>query len=123
MSSHGDTVFSTGENLIKADILFVHGLRGYAEETWKKGNVCWPRGLLPSDLAHASIMIWGYDSNISNLGSFTSHNSIHGHLHDFLSDISDVKWAVNEVLPPREPSEKLPEILITEIAAYHLYRS
>ncbi|KAK2861439.1 hypothetical protein FQN49_004195 [Arthroderma sp. PD_2] len=48
---------------IAADILLVHGLTGYAINTWSHGDVCWPRDLLPVALkVSARILSFGYDA-------------------------------------------------------------
>ena len=71
-----------------ADIVFVHGLRGDAIDTWTKTGVCWPRDLLPKDLPYTRVITWGYDTSIANAKSFTSQNSIFGHAQNLLSDLA-----------------------------------
>jgi hypothetical protein len=41
---------------VGVDIVFVHGLRGGRESTWKKEKVLWPQDLLPKDIKQARIL-------------------------------------------------------------------
>ena len=80
-----------------ADIVFVHGLRGDAIDTWSNHGVCWPRDLLPQDLPYTRIITWGYDSTIANTKSFASHNTIFGHAQNLLSDLARIRREENQV--------------------------
>lgn len=53
--------------------MFLHGLRGHREDTWKKNDVLWPRDLLPVELPASRIFLFGYDSRIykSDLNELT----------------------------------------------------
>lgn len=69
-------------------IVFVHGLRGHALETWSKGLVCWPRDILKDDIPNARIITWGYDSGVANALKYAGRESIFGHSETLLSDIA-----------------------------------
>lgn len=69
-------------------IIFVHGLRGHALETWSKGLVCWPRDFLKDDIPNARIITWGYDSSVADALKFASKESIFGHSETLLGDIA-----------------------------------
>ncbi|KFY59535.1 hypothetical protein V496_05647 [Pseudogymnoascus sp. VKM F-4515 (FW-2607)] len=84
----GTDVLHQGEGEIVADIVFVHGLRGHALETWSKGSVCWPRDFLKDDVPNARIITWGYDSGVANAMKYASKETIFGHSETLLSDIA-----------------------------------
>ena len=56
MNSLGVTVLHEGTEPIKADMIFVHGMRGGEVDTWITNTVCWPRDLLPTVLPFARIL-------------------------------------------------------------------
>jgi hypothetical protein len=45
-----------------SSIVFVHGLEGDPEATWSRGEVFWPRHLLPHDFPKARIFTFGYST-------------------------------------------------------------
>ncbi|KFY81438.1 hypothetical protein V500_11415 [Pseudogymnoascus sp. VKM F-4518 (FW-2643)] len=87
----GTYVLHEGEGEIVADIIFVHGLRGHALETWSKGLVCWPRDFLKDDIPNARIITWGYDSGVANALKYASKESIFGHSETLLGDIERLR--------------------------------
>lgn len=52
--------------------MFIHGLQGHPEKTWtysnekKKAKCFWPRDLLNRDFPNARVLMYGYDSNLTN---------------------------------------------------------
>ena len=59
----------------------VHGIRGGNTSTWclKDKEVCWPRDLLPHDIADARILSFGYDTSVLQLWSKVSQNIMAQH--------------------------------------------
>ena len=88
MVRHGPEILCEGSPPIVLDIVFVHGLRGDAIDTWSKGTVCWPRDLLKEEIPNVRVITWGYDSTIANLKTFSSQNSIFGHSENLLLDLA-----------------------------------
>lgn len=72
------------------DLVFVHGLRGSRIKTWSKGDVCWPRDLLPKDISNVRVLTWGYDSSVANAFRYASKESIFGHADTLLNDLARV---------------------------------
>lgn len=90
-ASSGPTIWAEGQEKIQADMIFLHGLRGHAEKTWSKGDICWPRDLLPKDLPHVRIISWGYDSSVLKPIKASSQASIFGHAENLLLDITRIR--------------------------------
>ncbi|KAB8067067.1 hypothetical protein BDV29DRAFT_163796 [Aspergillus leporis] len=82
---------TASDTSIEADIVFVHGLRGGRETTWKKKkwSTLWPRDVLPKDINHARILTWGYDANIVDFFKPAGQTSIFGHALQLLSDLAN----------------------------------
>ena len=99
-ATEGMKVVFEGERPVKADVIFVHGLRGDSIRTWSHGDTCWPRDLLPSKLEdHARILTWGYDSQVANVISYSSQNTIFGHGGRLFDDIVMERQTDEEVRP------------------------
>ncbi|KAG4432473.1 hypothetical protein IFR05_012039 [Cadophora sp. M221] len=99
VAKEGLTILFDGAGQVAADIVFVHGLNGDAIQTWTKDDVCWPRDLLPQDIANARIMTWGYDSKIARATSFSSQASIFGHCENLLFDLDIVRRGLSVPRP------------------------
>lgn len=71
--------------------MFVHGLRGSSEDTWKKpgAETPWPRLLLPKDIPQARIMTFGYDADIVRWTDPAGTNRIANHARNLLKYLSD----------------------------------
>lgn len=87
MAKEGATILYEGQDPVTAEVVFVHGLRGHAHETWSKGSVCWPKDLLSKDLPHLRIIRWGYDADVAAFSSFTNQSGIVTHAENLLGDI------------------------------------
>ncbi|KAF4465923.1 NB-ARC domain-containing protein [Fusarium albosuccineum] len=71
------------------DIIFVHGLSGTRRGTWKHADgTCWPKDLLPKDLAKARISLFGYDASIPKLLGQSSTNSLRDHGMALCNDVT-----------------------------------
>lgn len=71
-------------------IVFVHGLTGDREETWKAKGAThpWPQSLLPSKLPYARILSFGYDANVADWQAVVSNNRIGNHAKNLLSALA-----------------------------------
>ncbi|KAF1995240.1 hypothetical protein P154DRAFT_445974 [Amniculicola lignicola CBS 123094] len=78
----------SGKSVI--DIIFVHGLTGDREETWKAENAfdSWPKTLLPSKVADARVLTFGYDAYVANWRGMVSENRIGNHAMNLLTAIA-----------------------------------
>ncbi|CCT65180.1 uncharacterized protein FFB20_13408 [Fusarium fujikuroi] len=91
-----------GDDATTVDVVFVHGLRGNPINTWSKKDgsgtsVCWPRDLLRGNLKTARVISWGYDTDIANVFSRASEESLFGHAQKLLGALSRLR---NEVARP-----------------------
>jgi len=66
----------------KADIVFVHGLKGGSVKTWRQMDSdvgetsdCWPKDWLASDFPNARILSIGYNSDILRWGDYCPYES------------------------------------------------
>ncbi|KAI1183777.1 hypothetical protein F5B17DRAFT_110946 [Nemania serpens] len=75
------------------DIVFVHGLNGHWEDTWRhpSESVPWPQAFLPVSVPNARIMTYGYDSKVVDWSSFLGKVSVYGvqqHSHTLLETLA-----------------------------------
>ncbi|KAH0428489.1 hypothetical protein CcaCcLH18_09047 [Colletotrichum camelliae] len=72
------------------DIVFVHGLTGNRENTWKHqgSGTFWPKDLLAQDVVSARIMTYGYDADVFQLFGTTSTNTLRDHGKDLAETLS-----------------------------------
>jgi hypothetical protein len=80
-------------------LVFVHGLRGNPIESWKTGNIVWPRDLLPQSLPNVRVMTYGYDADVMNFFSNAkvSKSSIFQHSINLLEDLQLERDTPDEV--------------------------
>jgi hypothetical protein len=71
-------------------IIFVHGLTGDREKTWKIKNsaASWPQALLPSRIHNARILTFGYDAYVSDWRGMVSKNRIGNHSMNLLAAVA-----------------------------------
>lgn len=92
----GLSVIYIPENVLKVDIVFIHGLGGASRKTWSKNQdpeLFWPLKFLPSEpnVCHARILTFGYNANISAAGNLSTS------VLDFAKDLLfDLKYAKDE---------------------------
>lgn len=82
----------TSANLLShlRSIIFVHGLTGDREKTWTaKGAASpWPHALLPTEIANARILTFGYDAYVADWNGMVSKNRIGNHSMNLLSTVA-----------------------------------
>lgn len=82
------------------DVCFVHGLTGDRESTWKTpGQEPWIQSLLPSKLAGARILTYGYDAYVANK-SVVSCNRLIDHATNLLADLTTDRASCNATARP-----------------------
>ena len=71
-----------------ADVVFVHGLTGHGTTSWKKGDILWPKELLPKQLPNVRIIAWNYNVDVLRFfNSKTKEKSILQHAENLLFDL------------------------------------
>ncbi|VUC28876.1 unnamed protein product [Clonostachys rosea] len=82
------------------DILAVHGLNGHLDKTWTAANgTHWLRDLLPEDIPHSRILLWGYDSRVRGASRVSSLN-IEEHAQNLVSDLCLLRETTNTMKRP-----------------------
>lgn len=71
-------------------IIFVHGLTGDREKTWTARGAAspWPHTLLPTEVANARILTFGYDAHVADWNGMVSKNRIGNHSMNLLSAVA-----------------------------------
>ncbi|KAF2798736.1 hypothetical protein K505DRAFT_405002 [Melanomma pulvis-pyrius CBS 109.77] len=72
------------------DIIFIHGVTGDREKTWKTKSATnpWPQTLLPSRVPHARILTFGYDAYVADWRGMVSKNRIGNHSMNLLTAVA-----------------------------------
>ncbi|KAK3201190.1 hypothetical protein GRF29_185g80032 [Pseudopithomyces chartarum] len=85
----GIKLLYNGENII-VDIIFIHGLTGDREKTWKAKDAAkpWPKALLPSKVPNARILTFGYDAYVADWRGMVSKNRIGNHAMNLLTIVA-----------------------------------
>ena len=88
-------------------VVFVHGLTGDREETWQANGVStsWPESLLPSKVANARVLTFGYDAYVADWRGMVSKNRIGNHSMNLLTTVATHREDDDTV--SRKPSTKL----------------
>lgn len=74
----------------QSSIVFVHGLTGDREKTWKAKNAIapWPQILLPPRVPNARILSFGYDAYVADWRGMVSKNRIGNHAMNLLTAVA-----------------------------------
>lgn len=77
-------------NILQHSIIFVHGLTGDREKTWKTKNAItpWPQTLLPPKVPNARILTYGYDAYVTDWQGVVSKNRIWNHATNLLAAVA-----------------------------------
>ncbi|KAM0798240.1 hypothetical protein BDR22DRAFT_823588 [Usnea florida] len=87
-----------GERDIRADIIFIHGVRGHRRRPWTKNGVFWPKDLLPNQIDSIRVVTYGYDANALVPFGSSSLNNIHHHAKSLVEAVSRIR-ETREMLP------------------------
>lgn len=71
-------------------VVFVHGLTGDREKTWKAKNAAspWPQTLLPTKVPQARVLTFGYDAKVADWRGMISENRIGNHAGNLLNALA-----------------------------------
>ncbi|KAI9766019.1 MAG: hypothetical protein M1840_007026, partial [Geoglossum simile] len=72
------------------DIIFVHGLTGHREKTWRVDNATdpWPQTLLPAEVPNARVLTFGYHAYVADWRGVVSQNRIGNHSMNLLTAVA-----------------------------------
>lgn len=71
-------------------IIFIHGLTGHREKTWKAKGATgpWPKTILPSRMPNARVLTFGYDAGVVDWRGMVSKNRVANHAMNLLTAIA-----------------------------------
>jgi hypothetical protein len=77
-------------DLVQSSFVFIHGLTGDREETWKTKGASspWPATLLPTKISNTRVLTFGYDAYVADWRGMVSKNRIGNHSMNLLSAIA-----------------------------------
>ncbi|KAK7177280.1 hypothetical protein PSPO01_16676, partial [Paraphaeosphaeria sporulosa] len=89
MFPSGIKLLHEGQNSI-IDLIFIHGLTGDREKTWKAKSETnpWPKTLLPSKVPNARVLTFGYDAHVADWRGMVSKNRIGNHAMNLLAAVA-----------------------------------
>ncbi|KAI9710416.1 MAG: hypothetical protein M1812_007452 [Candelaria pacifica] len=90
-----------------ADIVFIHGLTGNRETTWRDPNsrTFWPEHLLKEDVPRSRILTFGYDADVTHFWAMASNNRIGNHAMNLVNALAQLR--------DRTETEDRPIIFVT----------
>ncbi|KAF4451369.1 hypothetical protein F53441_5635 [Fusarium austroafricanum] len=97
------TNFYSGINILHSsecdntDIVFVHGLKGDCQQTWKakSSENPWPKSLLPLELGTARILTYSYDATVAGKEGVPFQNRISNHANDLVAALASLRQSDN----------------------------
>src|SRR4051812_14758765 len=82
----------------KANVPFIHGLRGNRYKTWASRNVFWPKDFLSNEdsMKDVRIVTFGYDADVTGPLSLASQNNVLQHADKLLQDLRGIRTRKEE---------------------------
>ena len=79
------------------DIVFVHGLTGDRERTWKSSHsdTTWPKDLMPESIPQSRILTFGYNAYVVRSGGL-SNNKVRDHARNLVNELARVRTSNEE---------------------------
>ncbi|KAL8768746.1 MAG: hypothetical protein Q9194_005629 [Teloschistes cf. exilis] len=70
-------------------IVFVHGLTGHRDDTWKAHDAeePWPKAFLPQDIPNARLLTYGYDADVAHWMKPAGQNTTRENAQNLVNDL------------------------------------